>query len=136
LPAHSTLRAPFRWSIMGVGTPAKLNPLGSSEEVALSLVDSLGAWTESARKLATVAEREGHPQDATYFPISASCLGRVFEAPLWEDDDIDEAFERPSNTFNALRSYLAIHPTDPAIRWTVLALLYDLSQEPEDDETD
>jgi tetratricopeptide (TPR) repeat protein len=54
--------------------------------------------------------------------------------PLWGEPDIDEAFSRPRDVLDELRGYLAAHSRNLAVRWTVLAFLYDLSQVPDSDD--
>lgn len=100
----------------------------------MSLVDSLDGWTESARQLFSWFDREGSRD--SYLPITFSSLRLLHRVPLWEEEDIDAAFSRPRDVLAELEGYLAANSKDLAVRWTVLALLYDLSQEPEDGEND
>jgi hypothetical protein len=106
----------------------------------VTLVDSLDRWTESARQLLQAwrgleLPRKWRTSDA-YIPISLSALGRAWNLPLWEEDDLDEAFCRSPETISGLSGYLVASPDDIAVRWTVLAFLYDLRALAADDEED
>ena len=100
----------------------------------MSLVDSLDRWTESARLIFPAYDDLGPP--SAYVPITFSWFGSLRKLPLWGEEDIDEAFSHSREVLHDLRGYLAAHQHDLAVRWAVLAFLYDLSQEPADEDDD
>jgi len=100
------------------------------------LVESLDRWAESARQIF----RQWHDSLGmdSYVPITFSSFAALFKVPLWEEDDIEEALSHSQEALSELRGYLGASPNDIAIRWTILAFLYEVGREGthDDDEND
>lgn len=100
----------------------------------MALVESLDRWTESARQLFQQWDGSLARGMATYVPITLSCFGTIYKLPLWEEDDIEEALSHSNEALSELRGYLAVSPNDIAVRWTILAFIYEVSREGEDED--
>jgi tetratricopeptide (TPR) repeat protein len=101
---------------------------------AMALIECLDRWTDLVREF--IGGWDHVASDISYAPITQ--FRRVVLTGDALGDEVDELLDDSKQTRTELRRYLAAGPDDIAVRWTVLAILYELGREREldDDEVD
>lgn len=91
----------------------------------MAVADSVETWTASARQIIDLFKKVDSEE---YIPITFSGLANLLKIPIWQYDDVHDAYSDPAAVLTDLRGYLAASADDVAARWTVLAFLYDLCE--------